>query len=87
VAYERVPLEDIKNLTRCGFPEALRQNKARVRHLVIYQDCHYFFATDGRVLVMTPGSDGRTPRLVETKHWNGAPHQFRDYRKELLPTT
>lgn len=87
MAYESVPTEDIKNLSRGGFPEALRQLKARVRHLVIYQDCHYFFTTDGRVIVMTPGNDGRTPRLVETKRWSGAPHDFHDYRKELLPTT
>ena len=87
MAFEPVTAEDIANLSRVGFPEAMTQFKARVRHLVIYQDCHYFFTTDGRVIVMTPGSDGRTPRLVETKRWSGAPHEFRDYRKDLLPTS
>jgi hypothetical protein len=85
--FEPVPLEDIKTLSHIGFPQAMRQFKTRVRHLVIYQDCHYFFTTDGRVLVMTLWGDGPTPRLVETKRWNGAPHEFREYRKDLLPST
>ncbi len=87
VAFEQVARQDRRMLFDLGFPKALRQVHARVRHLVIYLDCHYFFTTDGRVIVMTLSADGRTPRLVETKHWTGAPHDFRDYRKELLPST
>ena len=87
VAFEQVAKQDRKMLLDLGFPKALRQAEARVRHLVIYQDCHYFFTTDGRVIVMTLGGDGGKPQLVETKHWRGAPHDFRDYRKELLPST
>ncbi len=87
VAFEQFAKQDRKMLFDLGFPKALRQVQARVRHLVIYQDCHYFFTTDGRVIVMTPSGDGKSPRLVETKHWRGAPHDFRDYRKELLPST
>ena len=87
IAFEQVAKQDRKMLFDLGFPKALRRVQARVRHLVIYQDCHYFFTTDGRVIVMTPSTDGGTPRLVETKHWTGAPHDFRDYRKELLPST
>jgi hypothetical protein len=86
--FEPVAKQDRQMLFELGFPKALSHlGGAHVRHLVVYQDCHYFFTTDGRVIVMTPGSDGRTPRLVETKHWEGAPHDFHDYRKELLPTT
>jgi hypothetical protein len=85
-AFEPVPLEDIKNLSRMGFPEALRQMQARVRHVIIYRDGHYFFTTDGRVIVMTPGSDGRTPRWVDTIRWAGQPHEFRQYHKDFLPS-
>lgn len=86
VSFERVSLEDCKNLSRIGFPSAMRQQQAHIRHLVIHLDCHYFFTTDGRVLVMTLSPDGHTPRLVETKHWRGDPHDFRDYRTDLLPS-
>jgi hypothetical protein len=86
VSFERVPLEDCKNLSRLGFPAAMRQQQAHIRHLVIHLDGHYFFTTDGRVLVMALSPDGRTPRLLETKHWSSAPHDFRDYRTELLPS-
>jgi hypothetical protein len=86
--FEQVGKADRKMLFRLGFAKALhRLNAGPVRHLVIYLDCHYFFTTDGRVIVMTPGSDGKAPQLVETKLWRGAPHDFRDYRKELLPST
>jgi hypothetical protein len=87
VAFEQVGKQDRRMLFDLGFPKALHQVHAQVRHLVIYQDCHYFFTTDGRVIVMTPSADGGTPRFVETRHWTGAPHDFRDYRKELLPST
>lgn len=86
VSFEQVPLEDIKNLSRMGFPEALRQMRARVRHLIISRDRHYFFTTDGRVIVMTPGADGRTPRLVEMIQWVGRPHEFGQYHKDFLPS-
>jgi hypothetical protein len=87
LSYEQVPIGDIRNLSRVGFPQAMRHLDARIRHLVIYLDCHYFFTTDGRVIVMTLGGGDGKPQLVETKHWRGAPHDFRDYRKELLPST
>ena len=87
ISYEQVPIEDIKNLSRIGFPQAMRHLNARIRHLVIYLDCHYFFTTDGRVIVMTLGGKDGSPQLVETRHWKGPPHAFRDYRKELLPST
>jgi hypothetical protein len=86
ISLERVPLEDCKNLSRVGFPSAMRQQQAHIRHLIIHLDCHYFFTTDRRVLVMTLSADGRTPRLLETKHWHGDPRDFRDYRTELLPS-
>jgi hypothetical protein len=60
--------------------------KARVRHLIIYRDRHYFFTTDGRVIVMTPGIDGVTPKLVETLEWQGEPREFCEYPKDFLPS-
>ena len=86
-AFEQVVTQDRRTLLDLGFPKALRQLHAHVRHLVIHMDCHYFFTTDGRVLVMTLAEDGKAARLVETKVWRGEPHDFRDYRKELLPRT
>jgi hypothetical protein len=86
--FEPVPPQDRKMVADFGFAQALgRKDASRVGHLIIHLDCHYFFTTDGRVLVMTVSGDGPTPRLVETKRWNGAPHEFRDYRKDLLPST
>lgn len=85
--FEEVPRGDVEMLRRLGLPETMQKLKAEIRHLIIYLDCHYFFLEDGRVLVMSLGEDGRTPYLVETKVWRGPPHGFRDYRKELLPTS
>lgn len=86
--YETVPAQDRTMLRDLGFPQALGpEDAAHIRHLVLHLDCHYFFLTDGRVLVMSLGDDGRTPHLVETKVWHGPPHGFRDYRKDLLPTS
>jgi hypothetical protein len=83
--FEALPTMDVKMLSKLGFPAAMNQLNARVRHLVIHLDCHYFFTTDGRVLVMTLSNGGRAPRLVETKQWSGPPHGYTDYHKELLP--
>ena len=86
MSFENIPREDIKNLSRVGFPQALGDLGAKVRHLVIYQDCSYFFTADHRVIVMTAGSADLKPRLVETMAYDGSPHDFRNYRKELLPS-
>jgi hypothetical protein len=86
--FEPVAPQDREMLHNLGFPKALASCHAvRVRHLVIYLDCHYFFIADGRVLVMTLSGSRPTPQLVETKRWAGAPRDFHDYRKELLPST
>jgi hypothetical protein len=84
--FEPVAPQDQKMIAQLGFSKVLAQcGAALVRHLIIYRDCLYFFTADDRVLVMTVSGSEAAPRLVETKHWSGAPHDFRDYRKELLP--
>ncbi len=88
LVFEPVPPQDRRMLDDLGFPTALAQCKAGgLRHLVMYLDCHYFFTADGRVLVMTVSGDQPAPRLVETLHWRGEPHGFREYHKDLLPST
>lgn len=86
MSFEDLPRGDIDNLYRLGLLQTLGELGAQVRHLVIYQDCSYFFTTDHRVIVMTAGGSDQKPRVVETLAYDGPPHDFRNYRKELLPS-